>query len=328
MHGFADETYIDVSSGNGGAGCVSFRREKYVPRGGPDGGDGGRGGDVVFVVQTNTKTLLHLKQKRVFRGENGRPGQGQKKHGRDGKDVVIPVPPGTLIKDPETGRILKDLTDVESWVFLRGGMGGKGNCHFVSSRQQAPRYAQPGIAGQECRLHIELNLIADAGLVGFPNAGKSSLVGALTNAHPKVGDYPFTTKIPHLGMLKYYDKEIIFADIPGIIEGASHGAGLGIKFLKHIARTKVLIFMIDLSADDFLSSFQMLCKELEGYARELLLRPRLVIGSKIDLYEGEKRLKELAESLPDETVLGISTFTRQGLDAFIQATARLVLGEA
>ncbi|MBI9102798.1 MAG: GTPase ObgE [Spirochaetales bacterium] len=327
MQGFADETYIDVSSGNGGAGCVSFRREKYVPKGGPDGGDGGRGGDVIFSVKNNTKTLLHLKQKRHFRAENGHPGQGRKKHGKNGIDVIIDVPPGTLIKDPETGRVLKDLTGEDQWVFLKGGIGGKGNTNFVTSRHQAPRYAQPGMAGQECRVHLELNLIADVGLVGFPNAGKSSLLSAMTNANPKIADYPFTTKIPNLGMLKYYDKDIVFADIPGIIEGASDGAGLGLKFLKHIYRTRMLLFLIDLGDPEYLTAFEKLKLELSQYAPELMNRPRLVVGSKIDLFEGDDNIRELARVNPDETVMGISNFTRKGLEEMIRYVAGHVLEE-
>jgi GTP-binding protein len=326
MLGFADETYIDVSSGNGGPGCVSFRREKYVPRGGPDGGDGGRGGDVIFVVKNNLKTLLHLKQKRNFNAKNGQPGMGRRKHGSDGDHAVIAVPPGTLIKDAETDEILQDLTDQEEWVFLRGGLGGKGNYHFSTSTNQAPRYAQPGLPGQERRLHIELNLIADVGFVGFPNAGKSSLLSALTNAHPKIGDYPFTTKIPNLGVLEFHGHDIVLADIPGIIEGASHGAGLGIKFLKHIYRTKVLVFMVDLSDENYLAAFDLLKKELEQYAPELLERPRLLVGTKLDLYEAEQALEKLSQAFPRETVCGISTFTRKGLDEFIKLTAGRVLG--
>lgn len=327
MLGFADETYIDVSSGNGGPGCVSFRREKYVPRGGPDGGDGGRGGDVIFVVKNNLKTLLHLKQKRTFNAKNGQPGMGRRKHGSDGDHAVIAVPPGTLIKDAETDEILQDLTDQEEWVFLRGGLGGKGNYHFSTSTNQAPRYAQPGLPGQERRLHIELNLIADVGFVGFPNAGKSSLLSALTNAHPKIGDYPFTTKIPNLGVLEYHGHDIVLADIPGIIEGASHGAGLGIKFLKHIYRTKVLVFMVDLSDENYLTAFDLLKKELDQYAPELLERPRLLVGTKLDLYEADQALVRLTEAFPRETVCGISTFTRKGLDDFIKHTAGRVLGK-
>lgn len=327
MLGFADETYIDVSSGNGGAGCVSFRREKYVPRGGPDGGDGGRGGDVIFIVRNNLKTLLHLKQKRVFHAQNGLPGQGKRKHGKDGDSVVIAVPPGTLIKDPDTGEVLKDLTGEEEWIFLRGGLGGKGNWHFSTSTKQAPRYAQPGIPGKEMRLHVELNLIADVGFVGFPNAGKSSLLAALTNAHPKIGDYPFTTKIPNLGVLEYHGKDIVLADIPGIIEGASHGAGLGIKFLKHIYRTKVLVFMVDLSDPGFLQAFDLLKDELMEYAPDLLDRPRLLVGTKLDLYEADLALAQLKHAFPKEKVCGISTFSRKGLTEFIHLTAGAVLGK-
>lgn len=326
MLGFADETYIDVSSGNGGPGCVSFRREKYVPRGGPDGGDGGRGGDVIFVVKKNLKTLLHLKQKRTFNARNGQPGMGRRKHGSDGDHAIIAVPPGTLIKDAETDEILQDLTDQEEWVFLRGGLGGKGNYHFSTSTNQAPRYAQPGLPGEARRLHIELNLIADVGFVGFPNAGKSSLLSALTNAHPKIGDYPFTTKIPNLGVLSFHGHDIVLADIPGIIEGASHGAGLGIKFLKHIYRTKVLVFMVDLSDEKYLAAFDLLKKELEQYAPELLERPRILAGTKLDLYEADQALNRLAEAFPGETVCGISTFTRKGLEEFIKLTAGRVLG--
>lgn len=327
MLGFADETYIEVSSGHGGAGCVSFRREKYVPRGGPDGGDGGRGGDVAFIIQNNLKTLLHLKQKRVFKAPNGQPGQGRRKHGRDGESVVIPVPPGTLIKDPETGKLVKDLTGPKEWTFLRGGKGGRGNWHFSSSVKQTPRYAQSGLPGKNARLCIELNLIADAGFVGFPNAGKSSLLAALTNAHPKIGDYPFTTTIPHLGVLNYHGTDIVLADIPGIIQGASQGAGLGIKFLKHIYRTKVLVFMTDLSEPNFLKSFDLVKEELGEYAPELLKRPRLLVGSKLDLHEADLALARLRQAHPREIVCGISAFGGKGLSEFVCLLAGVILGE-
>ena len=313
MIGFADETFIDVSAGNGGNGCVSFRREKYVPMGGPDGGDGGAGGNVIFIVKNNLKTLAHLKRKRVYKAENGHQGEGRRRHGRDGKDVEIVVPPGTIIKDSDTGEILKDLTDELRWVFLTGGKGGLGNQHFSTSRKQAPRYAQAGRSTDEKRLHIELAIIADIGLVGLPNAGKSSLLNALTNAKPKIGSYPFTTKIPNLGVMQTSGRDIVIADIPGIIEGASVGAGMGIKFLKHISRTKALIFLIDLSSPDFETAFKILYKELDDYAPALVKRARLIIGTKTDLDGTDKNLDELIRSLPEEKVLGVSVYTREGL---------------
>ena len=323
MFGFADETFIDVSSGKGGGGCVSFRREKYVPKGGPDGGDGGKGGDVIFVVRNNLNTLSHLKFKRVYRAENGRPGEGKRKHGRNGNDIKIPVPPGTVIKDPQTGEILKDLTHEGSWTFLRGGKGGLGNWHFSTSRKQTPRYAQPGEPGEECRVHVELQMIADIGFVGFPNAGKSSLLKALTNANPQVASYAFTTKIPNLGVMKGSYRDVVLADIPGIIEGASGGAGLGIKFLKHIYRTKAIAFLIDLSQENPLQSFNTLLDELRGYAPDLVNRNRMIIGTKTDLPETSERLEDLQKSLPRETVSGISSFTRSGLDLLIRSFENL-----
>ena len=208
MFGFSDETYIDVASGNGGNGCVSFHREKFIPKGGPDGGDGGKGGDVVFVVKDNLRTLGHLKMVRVYKAENGRPGQGDRCFGRSGADIEIPVPPGTVIKDAETGEIIKDLTGEKRWVFLKGGKGGLGNWHFRSSTRQTPRFAQPGEKGVEMRIGVELLVIADIGFVGFPNAGKSSLLNLLTNARSKVAGYPFTTKIPQLGAMRYDGQDI------------------------------------------------------------------------------------------------------------------------
>ncbi len=313
MIGFADETFIDVSAGSGGNGAVSFRREKYVPFGGPDGGDGGKGGSVIFVVRNNLKTLSHLKRKRVYRAENGHQGEGRRRHGRDGRDTEIAVPPGTLIKDPNTGEIIKDLTDIERFVYARGGKGGLGNYHFSTSRKQTPRYAQKGRVVEEKRLHIELAIIADIGLVGLPNAGKSSLLNALTNANPKIGSYPFTTKIPNLGVMNTSGGDFIIADIPGIIEGASTGAGMGFKFLKHISRTKALIFLIDLDSPDFIDVFKILYKEIEEFTPEMIRRKRIVLGTKTDLDIDEINFNELRNSLPDERVLGVSVYTREGL---------------
>jgi GTP-binding protein len=324
MFGFSDETYIDVASGNGGNGCVSFRREKYIPKGGPDGGDGGRGGDVVFVVRENLRTLAHLKQIRTFRAENGKNGMGARCFGRDGRDVEIPVPPGTVIKDAQTGEIIKDLTDEQRWVFLRGGRGGQGNWHFRSATRQTPRFAQPGEKGEALRVGVELLVIADIGFVGFPNAGKSSLLNNLTNARTKVAGYPFTTKIPQLGMMRYDDHDIVLADIPGIIEGASEGAGMGFKFLRHIARTSGLAFFIDLSDERYLSAYGTLTEELRSYAPQLLEKPQVIIATKLDEPDAPEHLEDLRKSFDGVTVLGLSNITGEGLDGVKQAFIRLV----
>lgn len=333
---FADEATILVSSGKGGDGCVAFRREKYVPMGGPAGGDGGRGGDVIFEVRRNLRTLVHLRYQQTFKAQNGMPGMGKNCYGKDGADVVIAVPPGTVIKDFDSGEIIKDFgaekgidgagriggakqaakqgDSLTRWTFLKGGKGGWGNTHFATSVNQAPKTAQPGQAGKSAKLRVELQLIGDIGFVGFPNAGKSSLLDAFTNARPKIAPYPFTTKIPNLGMLHIHDRDIVLADIPGIIEGAHEGAGLGIRFLKHIARTAALAFLIDLSDDNWKNSFDVLVEELESFSPELVSRRRVVIGTKLDLPETEGRLAELAAALPDERVLGISVFSGAGLD--------------
>ena len=313
MTGFVDETDIVVSSGTGGNGCVSFRREKYVPKGGPDGGDGGRGGNVVFQVRDNLKTLSRIKSTRVFKAENGRPGEGRRKHGRDGRDVTIEVPPGTVIRDRESGELLKDMGTEGSWLFLSGGNGGKGNWHFRSSVRQTPRFAQEGEEGEERELTVEMNIIADIGFVGFPNAGKSSLLAALTNAHPKVADYPFTTKIPNLGVADLGFTDCILADIPGIIEGAAHGAGLGIRFLKHISRTSGLAFLIDLQEKDPAAAFDTLLEELQEYGHGLTQKPRIVIASKSDLDEDGSLFAEFSSRLPGETVIAVSSYSHAGL---------------
>lgn len=328
MRGFIDETVLVVSSGNGGAGAVSFRREKFVPKGGPDGGDGGRGGDVLFRVKQNVKTLSHLTMKHAWRAENGEPGKGGNRFGKDGAPVVIKVPPGTVIKDPDTGEILADLTQSEGdFVFLRGGIGGKGNRNFKSSVNQAPRYAQSGKPGEERRIKVEINLIADIGFVGFPNAGKSSLLDVLTNARPEIAPYPFTTKIPNLGVLSVRGETLVLADIPGIIEGAGEGAGLGFKFLKHISRTKALAFLIDGSDSRASEAFPLLLNELRRYGAGLSEKPRVVIVTKIDLPESAAVFKELKNSLPEETVLPLSSFTREGLDTVAVAFLKLAEGQ-
>lgn len=344
---FADEASITVSSGKGGDGCVAFRREKYIPMGGPAGGDGGRGGDVVFEVRRNLRTLAHLRFQQHFKAGNGQPGMGKNMHGRKGDDVVIPVPPGTLIKNAETGEVLKDFgteTAVDGggrlggaksaaragegegrWLFLKGGNGGWGNTHFKSSVNQAPRQFQPGKPAETVNLRVELQLIADIGFVGFPNAGKSSLLDFFTNARPKIAPYPFTTKIPNLGMLTVHERDIVLADIPGIIEGASDGAGLGIRFLKHISRTAALAFLVDLSDENWREAFGILMDELSSFSPELAKKRRLLVATKLDLPEAAERFDEFKAAFPGESVYGISVFSGAGLPELKETFLRLVL---
>jgi GTP-binding protein len=327
---FADEALIEVSSGNGGNGCAAFRREKYVPKGGPAGGDGGRGGNVVFTVRRNLRTLAHLRYKHTFKAENGRDGEGGGRYGRNGEDVCIPLPPGSLIRDAESGELIRDFSDkTENYMFLKGGNGGWGNIHFKSSVNQAPRRALPGQPGKTAQLKVELQIMADVGLVGFPNAGKSSLLDRFTNARPKIAPYPFTTKIPNLGVLTVGasadsgGRDIILADIPGLIEGASEGAGLGIRFLKHISRTAALAFLIDLSDDNYLTAFDVLLKELEAFSPDLVKKRRLLLGTKTDLPETDGRLAELAAKYPTEQLRGISVFSGEGIAALAEDLLRL-----
>jgi GTP-binding protein len=332
MEKFTDEALIYVSSGSGGNGCVAFRREKYVPLGGPSGGDGGRGGAVVFEVRRNLRTLAHLRFRQSFKAKNGGDGEGSQRYGRNGEDAVIPVPPGTVIKDAETGEIIRDFGFSENrFVFLKGGNGGWGNARFKSSINQAPRKALPGKPGETRRLQVELQALADIGLVGFPNAGKSSLLDRFTNARPRIAPYPFTTKIPNLGVLTLGDRDIVLADIPGLIEGASGGAGLGIRFLKHISRTAALAFLIDLSEDACLEAFDILYKELETFSPELVKKPRILVGTKTDLEDiGEnspaERLAMLRLRYPEEIVMGISVFSGDGLGELAAALGKLADG--
>jgi GTP-binding protein len=326
---FADEALITVSSGKGGNGCIAFRREKYIPMGGPSGGDGGKGGDLVFEVRRNLRTLAYLRYRQTFKAQTGGDGQGSKKFGKDGEDCVIPIPPGTLIRDADTGEIIHDfgMRDEGRLVFLKGGNGGWGNVHFKSSTNQAPRTALAGQPAETRRLRIELNIIADIGFVGFPNAGKSSLLDYYTNARPKIAPYPFTTKIPNLGVLRVDEEmDIILADIPGIIEGASEGLGLGIRFLKHISRAVALAFLIDLSDDGYLDAYEKLAAELEAFSPELAQKKRVIIANKLDIEGTRERLEELRARYPDLTVYGISVHSRWGLDEVRDAFIELVTG--
>jgi GTP-binding protein len=269
---------------------------------------------VVFVVRRNLRTLAHLRYQHRFKAENGRDGEGSQRYGRNGADVVIPVPPGTALKDAATGELIRDFSRNEgSFLFLKGGNGGWGNVHFKSSVNQAPRKALPGKPGEKRRLRVELRILADIGLVGFPNAGKSSLLDRFTNARPKIAPYPFTTKIPNLGVLTLDDRDIILADIPGLIEGASGGLGLGIRFLKHISRTAALAFLIDLSADNYREAFGILFRELAAFSPALVRKRRVILGTKTDLEGAAERLEELKAALSGEKVLGLSVFSGEGL---------------
>ncbi len=322
MSAFVDETRFEVFSGDGGAGSASFRREKYVPRGGPDGGDGGKGGDVVFITRRNLSTLAHLRRKHVLKAKHGEPGKGRKMHGKNGDDMVIPVPPGTVIRDTETGETLHDFSsDIEGevWTFLKGGIGGLGNWHFRTSRNQKPTYSQDGKPGAVRDVSLELALIADIGLVGLPSAGKSSLINALTAANSKVGAYPFTTKIPSLGVLRRVDTEVVIADIPGLIEGASEGAGLGHKFLRQIRRSGSLAFITDLGEEDPEHAVRILEEELKNFDEHLPDKRRIIVGSKTDLDKSGEKFSMLKSAFPNEKVLGVSVYTRDGLNELIDS---------
>ncbi|RKX69139.1 MAG: GTPase ObgE [Spirochaetes bacterium] len=322
MSAFVDETRFEVLSGDGGAGSASFRREKYVPLGGPDGGDGGTGGDVVFITRRNLSTLAHLRGKHVLKAKHGEPGKGRKMHGKNGEDLIIPVPPGTVIRHIETGDTLRDFSsdiEGESWVCLKGGIGGLGNWHFRTSRNQKPTYSQDGKPGSNLNISLELALIADIGLVGLPSAGKSSLINALTAANSKVGAYPFTTKIPSLGVLRRVDTEVVIADIPGLIKGASEGVGLGHKFLRHIRRSGSLAFITDLGEEDPENAVRILEEELKKFDEHLPDKRRIIVGSKTDLDESGEKLSALKSAFPGEKVLGISVYTREGLSELIDS---------
>ena len=313
-HPFVDYVKIFFQSGSGGHGVVSWRREKYVPKGGPDGGDGGDGGSIILKGNRQLWTLLDLKYRKYIKAEKGRPGEGSRKHGRRGKDEVLEVPLGTVIKNFETGEYIGEVTDDgQELVILKGGKGGKGNWHFKSPTQQAPDYAQPGIPGEELTGGIELKVLADVGLVGFPNAGKSTLLSVISEAKPKIGDYPFTTLVPNLGIIRHRDQQsFVMADIPGIIEGAHKGKGLGIHFLRHIERNSVLLFMIPVDSDDIQQEYQTLLNELKEYNAELLHKDKVLALTKSDMIDEELE-EEMKADLPDIPHVFISSVAQKGL---------------
>ena len=289
---FVDYVKIHVSSGKGGSGSTHLRREKYVAKGGPDGGDGGRGGNIVFVSDKNLWTLYHFKFKKHFKAEPGHNGSKSRSSGANGKDEIIKIPVGTVVKDLESGEILfEPISDNEEKVVVPGGKGGLGNWHFKSSTNQTPKYAQPGLEGYEKQLLLELKVLADVGLVGFPNAGKSTLLSVITDAKPKIANYEFTTLKPNLGIVRHRDfKSFVVSDIPGIIEGASEGKGLGHHFLRHIERNSTLLFLISCESRNVIKEYQTLLNELKNYNKELLDKERIVVISKIDLINQKERL--------------------------------------
>jgi GTP-binding protein len=312
---FVDYVKIHTKSGNGGGGSTHFRREKYIPKGGPDGGDGGRGGHVILKGNKQLWTLLHLKYQKHIRADHGEHGAGALKTGAQGRDVYVEVPLGTLAKDGETGEVLFEITeDGEEQIIERGGRGGYGNDHFKSPTNQTPRYAQPGETGLEGWKILELKILADVGLVGFPNAGKSTLLSVLSAAKPEIGDYPFTTLRPNLGIVSYRDhRSFVMADIPGIIEGAHEGKGLGLRFLRHIERNSLLLFMIPADSDDLGKEYRILLDELKKYNPELLQKQRLLAITKSDMLD-EVMIDQMKKELPtDLPTLFISSVAQKGL---------------
>jgi GTPase len=325
---FIDRATIQVKAGGGGNGVVAFRREKYVPKGGPSGGDGGRGGDIILRVDPNLNTLLPFRYRRLFRATRGAHGEGSRRSGRGGRDAVVAVPAGTIVVDAATGDVVADLVRAgDEVVVARGGRGGRGNAHFATPTHRAPRRAEPGEPGEERALRLELRLIADAGLVGLPNAGKSSLLARISAARPKIADYPFTTTEPMLGVVPLPDTDgIVVADIPGLIEGAHRGAGLGHEFLRHIDRTRVLVHLVDLSAPDPEAAMATVIRELEQYAPALAARPALVVGNKIDLPDARARAAAFvaAQTARGRPALAISAATGEGVPALVAALVRLL----
>lgn len=335
---FLDHVKINVKAGNGGNGMVAFRREKYLPDGGPFGGDGGQGGNVVFVVDEGLRTLMDFRFNRHFKANHGENGMTKGKHGRGAKDLYVKVPPGTVIKNAENGRILGDLvTDGQTLVVAKGGRGGRGNIRFATSKNPAPAIAENGEPGEEFEIEMELKVLADVGLVGFPSVGKSTLLSVVSSARPKIGAYYFTTLVPNLGMVRVSEgQSFVMADMPGLIEGASQGVGLGIQFLKHIERTRVLLHVIDMSGSegrDPFDDFQVINKELETYNLRLLERPQIIVANKMDMPDAEENLKEFKQKLQelkenefDEEipVFPISTLTHQGIDPLLNKTAELL----
>lgn len=332
---FVDEAVITIRSGNGGRGCVSFRREKYIPKGGPDGGDGGRGGNIVFRASTRLNSLIDFRFQQLFKAQDGEPGRGRNQTGKDGRDVLIDVPVGTLVLEEDSGHVLADLQREDQEVsILQGGRGGKGNQHFATPTNRAPRKAQPGIPGQQLRVRLSLKFLAHIGLIGLPNAGKSTILSRLTSARPKIDSYPFTTLIPNLGVIDFEDqKTLTVADIPGLIEGASQGRGLGHHFLKHIERTSLLLHVMDITyvpKGEVLEDYHIVRGEIEKYHPSLSQKDQIVLVNKMDLHSNEHRdIGSLREALAaiGLALFPISALTGEGLRELRSALARKFFGD-
>ena len=320
---FIDYTTIELQAGNGGAGCVSFRREKYIPKGGPNGGDGGRGGNIIVIGDDNLNTLQDIRYSKVYKAKNGSPGSSNEKTGKNGEDIIIRVPLGTIIRDKTSDEIVDDIVESkQEHIVCTGGKGGLGNVNFKSSTQQSPRYAQKGLFGDSGVYEFELKILADVGLLGFPNAGKSTLLSVLSKARPKIADYPFTTLEPHLGIVKSGEyKSFLMADIPGIIEGASQGKGLGFKFLRHIERNRILLLLIDGSEMDPLKKVAAIKNELKTYNKSLLLKPIYVIRTKGDILNDIDH--SVWESIP-EYLMEISSVSHKGLSTLVKNLSDLL----
>ena len=326
---FVDKVNIKVQSGDGGNGCVSFHREKYVQAGGPDGGDGGRGGDVVFVASDRMHTLMDFRFKRAFVAENGRDGTSNRRSGLKGENIVVEVPRGTVVRETDSGKVLADMVETDKpRTLLRGGNGGYGNQHFATPTRQAPNYAKPGERGRTLNLTLELKSIADLGLVGFPNVGKSTILSVVTSARPKIANYHFTTLAPNLGIVQQDEFSFVIADIPGIVEGASEGVGLGFDFLRHIERTRMLLHVLDISGSeerDPLEDYDIIMKELEAYGK-LREKPMVIAANKIDLPGAEENLKRLQNKLADTDIqiFPVSAATRKGFTELMRSVTKMI----
>ena len=331
---FIDEVRIRVKAGDGGNGCLAFRREKYVPRGGPSGGDGGRGGDITMVASVHHNTLLHFRFNPEHTAERGRHGEGSNRSGREGEPIELAVPVGTIVYDADSGELLHDFTHAgDRFLLAKGGRGGRGNQHFATSTHQAPTEHEPGHPGEAKHLRLELKLLADVGLVGFPNAGKSTLISRISAARPKIADYPFTTLEPTLGVVSVDDSTFVVADIPGLIEGAHLGHGLGVQFLKHIERTRLLAHLVDvseMSGRDPVEDFHVVMQELAGFSEEVAKKPMFVVASKVDVAQDPQRVESLRELAAREGLpfFGISSVTGQGIDDLKRAMAQEILKPA